>query len=793
MRLNFALLVGASVFSFSGAGALAQTAASETKGGQAAPGAQSEATVLEDVLVTARRRTESLQDVPVAVTAVSAQQLQNNLASDLAKIGELAPQVVIGRQTIGTGAVIGIRGISSTSSDPGLDQSVAVAIDGIVLGRGRVISTAMFDLEQVEVLEGPQALFFGKNSPGGVVSTRSAGPGRNFQGYMRGGYEAEARERYVEAAFSGPVTETFGARLALRASHMDGWIRNVAVPVESPLRAGVIVPGAEEGERQPGGTEYAGRLTLQWKPTDAFDAELKMLATSQRLNAYNGFEEPFCTGTQTTPTALGRPLPYSDCEKNGRKAEGRLPAQFSANYPYGNNGVPNFISNNMLTSLTLNWQLGDMTLTSITGNYTQDFHGTNNADYTDFSTFWSAQMEDYDLITQEFRLNSEFDGAFNFSAGAYYEESDREFGNFPTILFGGLNTQANNWTSFETLAEADTRTWSAFAQGRWQFSPAWELAAGARYTDDRKHQDAWNRSTGVTTIPLRPAGSVLTSNFSDTDLSPEVTLSWKPVSGQLLYVSYRSGYKAGAISNGAILGPTATSSTLMIGSETADGFEVGYKGDLLNDTLRLNAVVYSYDFENLQLGTFNPITTSFTIQNAAAAQTEGVQLAVNWLATDQLRLSSNVGFNRARYTKFADAPCYTGQSAAAGCISGRQDLTGVQLVRAPDLMGTVGADYQMPLAGGWTADFSASATYTDTYQSAADNNPGGIQESFWRINAAIHLTTPEERLRLSIIGRNLSDSYYLMSTSGRPVGTANEFTGIFNRPRELVFQAEYRF
>lgn len=794
MRLKFALLVGASVLAFSGADAFAQTAPSETQAGQTAPAAQSEPGVLEDVVVTARRRAESLQNVPVSVTAVSTQQLQNNLASDLTKIAELAPQVVIGRQTIGTGAVIGIRGISSTSADPGLDQSVAVAIDGVVLGRGRVISTAMFDLEQVEVLEGPQALFFGKNSPAGVVSTRSAGPTPYFDGYVRGGYEFEARERYMEAAFSGPITDTLGARLALRASHMDGWIRNVAEPVESPLHPGVIVPGAEDDERQPGGTEYAGRLTLRWEPTNDFDAELKILATRQELNAYNAFAESFCTNGVTTPTLFGTiPLPNSDCEKDRRKAEGRLPAEFSANYPYGNNGVPNFISNNLLTSLTMNRQFGDITLTSVTGYYTQDFHGTNNADYTDFATFWSAQAEDYSLLTQEVRLNTDFAGPLNFSADAYYEESDREFGNFPSILFGGLNVQANNWTSFETLAEAETRTWSVFGQARWQFAPTWELAAGARYTDDRKEQDAWNRSTGVTTIPLRPAGSVLTSRFSDTNVSPEVTLSWNPMPRQLLYVGYRSGYKAGAISNGAILGPAATPESLTIGSEVADGFEVGYKADLLDNTLRLNAVAYSYDFEDLQLGTYSPTTNSFTIQNAAAARTEGVQLSVNWLVTDQLRLSGNLGYNRARYTQFADAPCYTGQTAAAGCVSGRQDLTGAQLTRAPDLTATFGADYETPLGGGWTGDFSFSASYTDSYQSAADNNPGGMQESFWRINAAVHLTPPEERLRFSIIGRNLTDSYYLMSTSGRPVGGPNEYIGIFNRPREVVLQAEYNF
>lgn len=789
MRRKFVFLVGASVLVLGAADAAAYTYQDPGQDQD-----QDAASTLDEIVVTARRRTESLQTVPVAVSVVSAEALQNNLATDLSKISELAPQVVIGRATIGTGAVIGVRGISSTSNDPGLDQSVAVAIDGVVLSRGRVISTAMFDLGQVEILEGPQALFFGKNSPAGVVSITSAGPSQTFEGYVRAGYEFEARERYFEAAVSGPITDTLSARVAVRASQMDGWIENVAEPVPSPLHPGVTIPGAEDDERQPGGNEYAGRLSLLWTPTDDLDVEFKVLATRQELNAFNAFAESFCTNGVTTPTLFGTiPLPNSDCRKDRRKAEGRLPAQFAANYPYGNGGVPNFISNNLLASLTVNRHFGDITLTSTTGYYAQDFHGTNNADYTDYATFWGAQAEDYTLFTQEIRVNSDFDGPFNFSAGAYYERSDRWFWNSPAILFSGLNVAANNWTSFETAAQADTSTWSVFAQGRWRFAPTWELAFGARYTDDQKEQDAWNVSIGATTIPMRPAGSVLTSRFSDTNLSPEATLSWNPAPGQLVYVGYRSGYKAGAISNGAILGPTATADSLTIGSETAEGIEVGYKGDLLQNTLRLNLVAYSYDFEDLQLGTYSPITNSFTIQNAAAARTQGAQVSVEWLAADNLVLSGNIGYNRARYTQFADAPCYTGQTAAAGCVSARQDLTGAQLTRAPDLTATVGLDYERPFSNGWTADFALSASYSDSYQSASDNDPGGLQESFWRLNAALHLTPPEDRLRFSIIGRNLTDSYYLMSTSARPVGGPNEYIGVFNRPREIVLQAQYRF
>src|SRR5579871_2476052 len=185
-----------------------------------------------DIVVTARRREETLQSVPVAVTAISSIQLKNNLASDLTKVAELAPQVSIMQGGSGTGALLTIRGISSANNDAGLDQSVLVTIDDVPLSRGQVIAAATYDLASVQVLQGPQALFFGKNSPAGVISLQSADPTDRFEGYITGGYEFNARETYSEGAISGPLSDTLKARFAYRVDHMDGWMRNVAPTVQ---------------------------------------------------------------------------------------------------------------------------------------------------------------------------------------------------------------------------------------------------------------------------------------------------------------------------------------------------------------------------------------------------------------------------------------------------------------------------------------------------------------------------------------------------------------------------------
>jgi outer membrane receptor protein involved in Fe transport len=505
------LVVGA-IALLEAAGAAAQVSTGE---GADATQAQPGRAGLEVVVVTARKRAESLQDVPVAVSSISPAALESNIATDLSKVAELAPQVMIGRNTNGTGGFLTIRGISSSGTDAGLDQSVAVSIDGVPLSRGRVINSNVYDIAQVEVLAGPQSLFFGKNSPAGVISLRSADPSDQLEGNVKVGYEAEAEERYVEGVVSGPLTESLSARLAVRGSAMEGWIDNVAQPVADPLHPGVTVPGATFGNKGPDGENYAGRLTLRWEPSSDFDANLKLTWDKQSMNAMNAYVELYCTGAQTVPTVAGLPMPFADCEKNQRKAEASLPAVYAANYPYGNNGVPYYDSKFLLGALTLNKEFKGLTLTSTTGYYDQTVSGGNNADYTPFSLIWSTQHEDYDLFTQELRANTDLEAPVNLMGGVYFEKSRRPWFNAADLFHGGFNVMAQNWTTFETAANVDSESYSAFAQVRWNITSALELAAGARYTHEEREGDFRNLSIGVTNLRLYPVGQVLLWRLQD--------------------------------------------------------------------------------------------------------------------------------------------------------------------------------------------------------------------------------------------------------------------------------------
>lgn len=269
--------------------ALAQSAPAEEAADDASSG---------DIIVTARRKEERLQDVPVAVTALTGENLENYKVTTVGDIASFVPSMVVGRQVTGGSASIFLRGVGSSSFSAGFDQSVSFNIDGLAMSRGREIAFTQYDVASVEVLKGPQALYFGRNTTGGLISIRTNNPGNDLEVKGKLGYGFEAHEKYAEAVVSGPITDTFGARLALRWNDSRGSLINSGGPATDPATGLTRAPQSKY--RDPSET-LSGRLTLQYEPTDQIRISLKGGYTSYKDDGAGNLYERKCGAGRTTP------------------------------------------------------------------------------------------------------------------------------------------------------------------------------------------------------------------------------------------------------------------------------------------------------------------------------------------------------------------------------------------------------------------------------------------------------------------------------------------------------------
>lgn len=791
------VLFGSSFIALSTAPVAAQVTGAEAQGAE-------DSQTLEDIVVTARKREESLMDVPVAVTAIGAVQLERSGVSDLSGISQLAPQVVVGRSDSGAGASFSIRGIGTSFFDSGTEQSVSVNIDGIAAGRGNIITQGYFDLQQVEVLKGPQALFFGKNSPAGVISLTSKSPGDKLEGYVRAGYEFEARERYAEAAVGGPLTDTLKARFAIRGSKMRGWLTNTAVPLDPNPFYGTATPGA--AHRSNGGEDLLGRATLMFDPSDTFSATLKVSAGVHKDHGTTG--QTICdpAGGLERPTVFGLPDPAGDCAFDKRYQNSAINSAITGEWPLARDGEPYTDTWSTLSSLTMNYDFGNVALTSVTGFFKLKHRQALDFTYSSFGEVFVALGEDTRQWSQELRLVSDFDGPLNFTLGGYWEDGKRTS---PTnsMLFLTPDPATGKFHNYENVATVDSQTLSAFGQLRWQFSDQVELAGGVRYSQDKKDVILGNSyvNPSPALVFLRPQGDFLEGKFRDSNWSPEVTLSWKPNDDILVFGAFKTGYKAGGFANPSLLVATQTIDQIRFGSETIKGFEAGFKGELLDRTARIELTAYSYKYSDLQVSLFDQSVFQYKIFNAPSSRIKGVELAGQWRPTRGLSLNAAAAYNSAKYTDFPGFPCYTYQTRATGCTiggvedpatgfvaGGQQQLTGRTLSRAPKWAINGGFNYEIDLGIGMSVGLNADVNYTSSYDAGEDKAPILNQKAYTLINAGARLFA-DAGWEIAFIGRNLTNKYYKYAGSGKSNASPFEYLTYTPRTRELRVQMTYRF
>lgn len=725
---------------------------------------------LGEVIVTARKRQESILSVPVVETAIGQQALQRYQTQDLKGIATLVPGVAVGDNLLSIGTTISIRGVGTSAYDPGVDQAVSLNIDGMQFSQGLAYSSGMFDMSQVEVLKGPQSLFYGKSSPGGVISVRTADPTDKFELIARAGHEFEANEWRGDLIVSGPVTDSLKLRLAITGGSQDGFYKNAAVGLAS---TGAINPSSS---RMGPDKDYQIRGTALWNPISQFDARLKINQVHDRDTFAGSEQYVLCPDGVTAPIGIPFIGGGEDCKRDRTERVVGMSPQAFPGIPNG--GIPFLENTQTYGTLEMNYRIQpELTLTSVTGYYNLHSQSLVNTTQTTFAAPFASVTNHFKRHdwSEEVRLNSDYTGPLNFTLGGLIQRTGVDdlvslggntFLGFPAFLVKGTN-------------ELDEKTNSIFGQVRYMVIPKVEVALGARFTDETRSDDpfAYDANNVRTPTPIP------TPKIKSDKTAPELTITYKPTTDWTIFGSLKKGYKSGSYD---IATPATPNEENSFHDERVQGYEIGTKARLLNRRLVTNLSFYDYHYNDLQVGGISPlagIPTIITV-NAGSALVYGIDYDVTYRPEmiDGLTLNGAVNWNEGHFQAFQNAaPCYGGQLISEGCNEVfstvtntfiAQDWSGKPLIRAPRWQVNFGFDWQTDIGSDMTLILSNNNQYSSKY----NTNLGFLyyQKGFIKTDLSATLQGPRDRWEVSVIGKNL--------TNELTAGTCNNFNAAIGGP-----------
>ncbi len=757
--------------------------------------------VIEEIVVTARKKEETLQDAPVLITAFSRQQIEQQNINGLDELAVFTPGLQTGEQTASNGGSVFLRGIGNGNAVALADSSVAINIDGMQVASNNIRKVSQIDMQQIEVLRGPQALFFGKNSPAGVISITTADPTDEFEASATVGYEVESEDRYVRAIVSGPISDTVGVRVVGQFTDVDGYfdIKNVD-GAGNPL----VQPASID--KWPQGEEQYLRATIAANPSDQLSIRAKAHYSRSDIDGGSATALQRIECPAGSPQGFQVPFP---CKRDSRDVYigGVDPAIVGLDPTALTLDAIGFRDNTQyMGTVEINYDFDSpLTFTSVTGYWDIDEDNAQNPSAGSLATVLVSNATfDADQITQEFRLSSSFDSAVNFTVGAFGEWRNVKEGNSALLTVFNLPFPL-------AILDEEQEAYSLFAQIEADLNEYWTLSAGARYSYEEKEIKVLNGGVDFTQNLMNP-------DDDWSNLSPEVTVTFQPSDEWTLFASYKEAFKSGGIYPGRAALVAASSPGAFengFDEEEVTGFELGAKALLLDQTLALNLALYSFEYDDLQVssptGDVTAGTISFRTINAASADVRGIEADITWLPTklDGLTVRGAVAYNDAEYGDFL-SQCYLAQSIAAGCnlfpntlgVFQVQDLGGKTLSNAPEWTGSLMLSYDTSVTDNLMLNASVTVTYSDEYFGDAELNPQDIQDSYTKTNASLTLSTTDGHWEFSLVGRNLSDEVTYVVTApalftGGPSGTANpapgDLTGFPSRGRELFFSATYRW
>lgn len=677
--------------------ASAQQASSATSYGPAA---------LEEIIVTAQRRAESMQDVPIAVSAITGDYTIKAGFTGSESIQMWVPAMNVQRQA--NGAHFFMRGIGSSIGSANSESSVAVYVDGVYQP---TMFAGFFDfnnIERIEVMKGPQGTLFGRNATGGVIQVVTKDPGDAPEGNVEvdyGNYDTVSTSAYI----SGPLTENLGANLAVIYSDQNkGFGDNLTT-----------------GEEINKSEDLAVRAKLVYTPSDA--------------------------------TRIGLSLDYYDSENCGicaQNLEGTVNA-VGQGYPGEFNTWGEYEPFSKVDgsggSLRIEHDFGAVQFLSISAYREYDGHWTLDQEQSPLPIVQADIFQSSQMLTQELQILSPQDSKFQWVVGAYYY--DYEAGHTP-LRIAGLAFAPLPGVDFYNVST--TESVAGFFQGTYPIAENTNLTLGYRHTWD--DIDMLPESTILgTSIPIDPASGI-TKSLSYDKPTWRVSLDHQLTEEVMVYVSYNRGVKSGNIDVGG-----SASTTAPYLPEQLDAYEIGLKSDLLDRRVRLNIAAFYYDFEDIQFQKI--VSGAGVIFNGGSAEITGIEADLRAQVTENLAVSAGFGYLDTEIGDFPGAPI-TVRLPSGGTISGPADFNaeGNELPSAPEFSGYAGFEYTIPSSVG---NFGVTAhLYHNNGMSAEIDNRVKF-DSYTILNGSISWTAPDEHWNVRLWGKNLTDEYYYKQSSGQ--------------------------
>lgn len=709
--------------------------------------AETDTGTIEEVIVTAQKRAENIQDVPLSIMAVSEKAMEARGIDDVKGLERVVPNLRLDTIAQASGVSLRIRGFGA-SSNAAIDPSVAPYIDGAFIPRPGAMLTTFLDVASVEVLRGPQGTLFGRNATVGAIALKTHAPGDSLAGKLAGEAGSYGTHK-VEGMINVPVNDTLALRFAAIATDTDGYVKNRL-----------------DGETYGWSDTVAARASAKWDATDdlTWTVRLDYARTNGDGVALNQVDTSTATAAQLANFAarVGQPGPLL-AYPPGREVSQLMTNLNLKDTQYGINS-------------DLNWTFG--------GGYTLRLINAYR-DWKNVQTDGDIVFTPLDLVSRDAVFDSEsqshelqvispegalLDGKLDFVAGLYYFEEDYEIGEKFNLgsrycsfavgaaappLVGACNA-APKVGAANGLFTQNAKSTAVYAQATYAITDTLDLILGARETWDKK-SGTFAQTISNPGVALLRAPETVALKFDDSRPSWRASLSWQPTPDVTTFLTYSTGYKSGGLNSAG--GAQPLGAKRLFDSEKSTDWEAGVKSVLLDRRLLLNVTLYRTELDDFQERSFDG--TSFIVRNAGSIRAQGVELEGQARPLPLLAIDFGAAYLDSEYTANRQAPGLPACNNSATSCRTVQDLTGRRPTFSPKWQGNLGAELSTPeFGGGFVASVRGDMAYTSRASSTADLNPQGVMDGYTLYNGRITLTGPDKSWTVALFGENLTNEKY---------------------------------